>query len=73
MEGEEYIKGSSVAGLICCIIPYSSQGGPGGPVAETLLSVQGPEFDPWPGNEISHAATKRFCMPYQRLKSLHVR
>ena len=41
MEGEEYIKGSSVAGLICCIIQYSSQGGPGGPVAETLLPVQG--------------------------------
>ena len=41
MEGEEYIKGSSVAGLIGCIIQYSSQGGPGGPVAETLLPVQG--------------------------------
>ena len=41
MEGEEYIKGSSVADLICCIILYSNQGGPGGPVAETLLLVQG--------------------------------
>ena len=29
------------AGLMCCVLQYSSQGGPGGPVAEALLPVQG--------------------------------
>ena len=32
---------------------------PGDPVAKTLYSqCRGPEFDPWPGNQIPHTATK---------------
>ena len=27
---------------------------------------KGPEFYPWPGNQISHASTKRSCIPQLR-------
>lgn len=40
-----------LADLICCIILASNQGGPGSPVAETLLPVQGPGFDPGQGTK----------------------
>ena len=33
-------------------------GSPGGPVAETVLLMRGPEFHPWLGNSIPHAAVK---------------
>ena len=51
MEGEEYSKDCSVAGLMCCIIQYSSQGGPGGPVAETAPIAGGPGSIPGQGTE----------------------
>ena len=33
-------------------------GFPAGPVAKTVLPMQGPGFDPWAGNWIPHASTK---------------
>ena len=32
---------------------------PGGPVVKTSFPMLGPRFNPWSGNEISHAATKK--------------
>ena len=40
---------------------------PGGPVAKTLYSMQGPGFDPWSGNQIPRTATKSWRSQINKL------
>jgi len=46
---------------------YTYRDFPDDPVAKIWLPVQGPGFDPWLGNWIPHAATKRSCMPQLKI------